>query len=146
MTTIEEIAKLQKRLSRLQEDYGQHNTAPVDIQRLLEIARVTVEWQDPFIWDNHTFGDACMIPKRSGFIVRIPGDSKDYHSQWKRFVLGHEIGHTLFYDPIDLGGDSRVNLRKDIWMSRETEEKLCDKISEVLLMSQKYSLSKPFFF
>lgn len=114
------------------------------LDRLLQAARITVDWEPQGAWDRSRHGSALLTASRSGFCIRIPRQNS---LQWKRFVQAHEIGHTFFYDAhaLPLSPSTRsapicsveVPLRRDLWVNEDLEEEICDEVADVLLMPKR---------
>ena len=138
-TSKEAVQALYLRLVNfLRETPPGSNMAP-----LLQQARITVKWKEQQLWEHRKRrGSARMIPTFAGFIVQMP---KHCSPRWKNFVLGHELGHTLFFNPDDFmicDGESelafQVHLRPtpDIWVPRDLKELLCDEVADLVLIPE----------
>lgn len=100
------------------------------LESLLQEARATVTVVPGREWYREAEG--LMIPSRAGFRILVPDRLREPR---RTLVIGHEIGHTLFYDRSQLipeGSEFSPSLpiRKDVWLLREKEERACDEIGE----------------
>lgn len=135
--------KLRQRVLQLVTQYNTQDGLERDplLKKLSQMAKVKVVWEPKEAW-SRIHGSALLTAFRGGFVVRMPEHTS---LRWKRFVLAHEIGHTLFFDLTNLLSQSeqldtdlrmvaRMPLSKDIWVAKELEEALCDDIADILLM------------
>lgn len=140
---------LRERFARLS-DQIERPTAEADVSitelhpRLAVLTRagdVDLIWEPKGSWARSLHGSALLSATRAGLVVRMQRCSL----AWNRYVLAHELGHSLFYDRSDLlprnarrrlGRDASLPLRRDVWVAAEAEEHLCDEIADYLLMPE----------
>lgn len=137
------ICKLESRLAELINKYKRTGTSGDDpwLRNLCREARVEVQWSPPEQWYPAGKGKALVSASKAGFKIQIP---KRNSLKWNRFLLSHEIAHTLFYDRMQLVDEATLDtigrhfehepVKKDIWLPYHTEETLCDELADALLI------------
>jgi hypothetical protein len=137
---------IKSRLHRLESEYSCIGgpLRDVSLERLCKAARVQVEWQSGGAWRRAQHGAGLVTSSRAGFTVRLP---LQHSIHWNRFVIAHEVGHTLFFrgeellsEEASLSTKSAAKmypLPRDIWVGESIEEDLCDEIADALLVPRE---------
>jgi IrrE N-terminal-like domain len=114
---------------RLLQEVGQ-SAVPVDLAPLLAARKATA-----VLFEHRLPCEARLERGPAGFRVRLAGslarDSKEAH---RRFVIAHELGHTLFYDLNEAPPERLIRLP----LHDPVEEETCDNFAAALLVPRWY--------
>lgn len=77
--------------------------------------------------------EARLIPREGGFLVQMKAGLPETR---KRFVLAHEIGHSIFYEETE--GLPRHQISTMNEKDRLSEERLCNRFARALLLPEAH--------
>ncbi len=112
---------------KLRERLGHPASGELSVMSVCKALGIVIKRVD-FDWEK-AGTDTLLVPHEGGYTVAISSRASLTAAE-KRFRIGHEIGHTLFYE--HRGGDDTPHRRAP---STEWEEEFCDAFSVALFAS-----------
>lgn len=129
--SLERLAARLRLLEAAYEEADSKRLDAPDIGSLVRLVHAEICWQPEGRWDRTRDGCGLLEVTEGGFRIKA---AARHSQQWRRFVVAHEVGHTLFFDSALSPKKAPLRPLRDIWVRSADEERLCDSIADRLLV------------